>query len=133
MRRGTVRSWSIPWAILATWVLGAAAFGGVACSPPRPDPAVALAAQAPCPQKADAGILVLGGVKKPQELPWMEGMSVVPALLLAGGFDVLADRRRVQIRRCNQVFVLDLEAITDGEREDVPLSPGDTVMVPSRD
>jgi len=80
---------------------------------------------------------VFGQVQKPGQFPMNEGMTVVQAISLAGGFTALADKGKVTLNRrvsktkvVRQVF--SVEAITDGKIPDVPLQAGDTIYVEER-
>src|SRR5262245_11098039 len=84
-----------------------------ACSPPPPDYAKMLAAQAPCPAKPKEGVTVLGAVQHPGRIPLSQAATLTEALTAAGGFTVLAYRGRVRVQRCRQAFLLDVDAIAE--------------------
>lgn len=70
---------------------------------------------------------ILGEVGKPGSYPYVNGMSVVNAVALAGGYTYRADRKGITIKRMN-----------DPERKEVPIAeenivmPGDVLHVPER-
>ena len=79
---------------------------------------------------------VFGQVQKPGQFPMTEGMTVVQAISLAGGFTPLADRDRVTLNRRikDKVVrvVFSVAAMTEGKINDVPLQAGDTIYVEER-
>jgi polysaccharide biosynthesis/export protein VpsN len=80
---------------------------------------------------------VFGQVQKPGQFPMSEGMTVVQAISLAGGFTALADRDRVTLnRRVSREKVVrvffSVAAITEGKMNDIPLQSGDTIYVEER-
>ncbi|GAC1365245.1 MAG: polysaccharide biosynthesis/export family protein [Polyangiales bacterium] len=80
---------------------------------------------------------VFGQVQKPGQFPMTEGMTVVQAISLAGGFTSLADRDRVTLNRRiakDKVVrvVFSVAAMTEGKINDVPLQAGDTIYVEER-
>ena len=80
---------------------------------------------------------VFGQVQKPGQFPMTEGMTVVQAISLAGGFTPLADRDRVTLnRRVSKEkvvrVVFSVAAMTEGKINDVPLQAGDTIYVEER-
>lgn len=88
---------------------------------------------APCPQKPGDGILVVGAVQRPTQLPEQPGLTLMRSIVLAGGLTPLSWRRHVVVRRCKSTFVLDAEAILNGDAIDPPLVNGDMVNVTERD
>lgn len=82
-------------------------------------------------------IAVFGQVQKPGQFPMSEGVTVVQAISLAGGFTALADRDRVTLNRkvsAKKVVrvVFSVAAITEGKMNDIPLQAGDTLYVEER-
>jgi protein involved in polysaccharide export with SLBB domain len=80
---------------------------------------------------------VFGQVQKPGQFPMTEGMTVVQAISLAGGFTPIADRDRVTLNRRvskDKVVrvVFSVAAMTEGKINDVPLQAGDTIYVEER-
>jgi polysaccharide biosynthesis/export protein VpsN len=82
-------------------------------------------------------VAVFGQVQKPGQFPMAEGMTVVQAISLAGGFTAIADRDRVTLNRrvsASKVIrvVFSVAAITEGKMNDIPLQAGDTLYVEER-
>ena len=80
---------------------------------------------------------VFGQVQKPGQFPMSEGMTVVQAISVAGGFTALADRDRITLnRRVSKTkvvrVVFSIAAMTEGKINDVPLQAGDTIYVEER-
>ncbi len=81
---------------------------------------------------------VLGAVQKPGVVyfPAQQDLTLVQAIVIAGGFGRIADKHRVSIRRLNaenkrETVVIDMDAILKGKAEDTwALQPGDVVVVP---
>lgn len=82
-------------------------------------------------------VAVFGQVQKPGQFPMTEGMTVVQAISLAGGFTGIADRDRVILNRkvsAKKVVrvVFSVANITEGKMTDIPLQAGDTIYVEER-
>jgi polysaccharide export outer membrane protein len=82
-------------------------------------------------------VSVIGSVQKPGSLPWTEGMKLVQAISLAGGFTSLADADHVFLTRNASATktvtaVISVDDITDGKSADIPLQAGDTIKVEAR-
>lgn len=81
-------------------------------------------------------IEVLGEVQKPGSLPLQPGMTLLRAISLAGGFNSIADKEKVTIRRKVNDRIksatVSVEAIMDNEMGDVPLQAGDSINVAQR-
>lgn len=81
-------------------------------------------------------VTVLGQVQKPGSFQLEPGMTLLQALSLAGGLTSLANVARVNLTRTSSgkatTVVVNIEAIYEGEVEDVPLQPGDRVFVHER-
>ncbi len=83
-------------------------------------------------------VRITGAVLKPQSIPWREGMTVLDAILEAGGPNEFAapDRTKVyrQLGAKTIVIPIDLGAIlNDGElATNIDLDPGDVITVPQR-
>ncbi len=81
-------------------------------------------------------ISIMGAVARPGTFPMSSGLTVVQAISLAGGFTPLAARnktvvsRRVggEVRR----YRVQVDDVTGGGANDVPLAAGDIVFVPER-
>lgn len=82
-------------------------------------------------------VSVIGSVQKPGSLPWTEGMKLVDAISLAGGFTSIADADHVRLTRVvgpskTVTATVSVDDITDGKLPDIPLQAGDTVKVEQR-
>lgn len=81
-------------------------------------------------------IEVLGEVQKPGSIPLQPGMTLLRAIALAGGFNTIARKGAVTIRRRvkggTKAVVVDVEAIIDNKIPDVRLQAGDAIYVPQR-
>ncbi len=82
-------------------------------------------------------VSVLGSVQHPGSLPWTEGMKLVEAISLAGGFTSLADTDHVFLTRLvdaskRVTAVVSVDDITTGKLGDIPLQAGDTINVETR-
>lgn len=79
---------------------------------------------------------VLGEVQKPGSYPILPGMTLVRAITLAGGFNSIADKSRVTIRRQTKDgsvgASVSVEDIMDNRIPDVPLQAGDSINVEQR-
>ena len=81
-------------------------------------------------------VSVVGAVAEPGTFPLEPNMTVVRAISQAGGFTPLASRDSVVVtRRINgelRRFRVEVEEITEGSRDDVPVQAGDIIYVPER-
>ncbi len=81
-------------------------------------------------------VVVLGQVQKPGSFPLTPGFTLIQAISLAGGFNAIANRDRVNLTRKNgqqtRTIILSVDAITDGSLPDIPLQSGDTIFVTER-
>lgn len=79
-------------------------------------------------------IYVLGKVEKPGTFPYEDGMTIIQAITLAGGFGNLADPDSTlvtrQINGQEQRLEVDAKAIGEGLAPNFELQPGDIVFVP---
>jgi polysaccharide biosynthesis/export protein len=81
-------------------------------------------------------VKVVGQVTHPQELPYREGMTVLDAILAAGGLTQFASGNRSRIVRVENgketVIHVKLDNLVNGGdvRQNVPLKPGDVLVVP---
>lgn len=79
---------------------------------------------------------VLGEVQKPGSFPLEPGMTLVRAISMAGGFNALADKDHVTIRRKVdggiRAATVSVSDIMDNEIPDVPLQSGDSINVEDR-
>jgi protein involved in polysaccharide export with SLBB domain len=88
-------------------------------------------------EKSRGRIYVYGSVKAqgPQEIPPDESYTVSKAIIRAGGFGDLANKRKVKVTRKNgKEFNVDLKrVIEEGHtEEDIVLVPDDQIYVPQR-
>ncbi len=82
-------------------------------------------------------VSVIGAVNKPGSLSWAEGMKIVDAISQTGWFTSLADSDHVVLTRLighgkSVTALISVDAITDGQQQDVPLQAGDTIKVEAR-
>jgi polysaccharide export outer membrane protein len=82
-------------------------------------------------------VSVLGAVQKPGSLPWQEGMKLVEAISLSGGFTALADADHVFLTRLvgggkTVTATISVDDISEGKLADVMLQAGDTIKVDQR-
>ena len=82
-------------------------------------------------------VSVIGAVSKPGSLPWTEGMKLVEAISLSGGFTQLADVDHVRVTRNvgggkTVTTVVSVDDITDGKMPRPPAAGGDTVKIEQR-
>ena len=80
---------------------------------------------------------IRGEVTKPGAYLLESGMTVLKAISLAGGFTQFANRKQVDILRAGGSGVqakttVNVKAIEDGKKEDLPIHPNDTIIVPRR-
>lgn len=81
-------------------------------------------------------VSVLGQVQKPGSFPLTPGFTLVQAISMAGGFNSIANRDRVNLTRKTNgkavTVVVSVDAITDGSQPDILLQAGDTIFVVER-
>jgi len=80
---------------------------------------------------------IRGEVNKPGAYLLESGMTVLKAISLAGGFTQFANRKQVDVLRAGGSGVqsksrVNVKAIEDGKKEDPPIRPNDTIIVPRR-
>ncbi|MDI1449610.1 polysaccharide biosynthesis/export family protein [Polyangium sp. 6x1] len=79
---------------------------------------------------------VLGEVQRAGSLRFEPGMTLLRAISLAGGFNQMAARDKVTIRRQDgdktRAAVVSVEDIIDNAIPDVPLQAGDSINIPQR-
>lgn len=85
-------------------------------------------------ERQNREVSVLGQVKEAGSYPFKPGLTLMQAISLAGGMNPLAQARKVKLIRDTdkgrQTFEVDVTAILDSRRADLPLEPGDIVFVP---
>jgi polysaccharide biosynthesis/export protein VpsN len=81
-------------------------------------------------------IEVLGEVQKPGSFPLQPGMTLLRAISMAGGFNNIANKDRITIRRRvegrTRAVVVSAEDIMDNRIDDIPLQAGDSIDVKQR-
>jgi polysaccharide biosynthesis/export protein len=83
-------------------------------------------------------VFITGEVNKPGNYPIKPGMSVMQAIALSGGLSKFAAKSRIQIHRkvagSEQVFLFDYSGFESGKNleGDIPVQPGDVIVVPER-
>jgi polysaccharide export outer membrane protein len=88
------------------------------------------------PASAFSQVKVIGQVKTPQALAYRDGMTVLDAVLAVGGLGQFAAGNRARIIRTEkgkqQEIKIRLDAlVNDGDmKQNVPLQPGDVLVVP---
>jgi protein involved in polysaccharide export with SLBB domain len=79
-------------------------------------------------------VSVLGQVNEPGSYPFKERLTLVQAISLAGGMNPLGQAKKVKLIRetpeGTKTYEIDVRAILDSKRGDLPLEPGDIVFVP---
>ena len=81
-------------------------------------------------------VSVLGQVKKPGTFGFEEGMSVVEAISIAGGFTSMARENDTTVTRIvdgrERRYHVPVETISQGRHANFFLQPGDIIFVPER-
>jgi polysaccharide export outer membrane protein len=80
---------------------------------------------------------IRGEVGKPGPYYLQEGMTVLKAISVAGGLTQFANRKDIELLRAgptgvSEKVIVNLKAIEDGKKPDVPIRPNDTIIVPRR-
>ena len=80
---------------------------------------------------------IRGEVTKPGAYLLENGMTVLKAISLAGGFTQFANHKQVDVLRAGDKGVqskvtVNVKSIEDGKKEDQPIRPNDTIIVPRR-
>lgn len=70
---------------------------------------------------------MLGEVARPGSFPYVNGINVIQAVAIAGGYTRRASKTRITVRRFNSPAGEE-ETVT----EDSPIGPGDVIVVPER-
>ncbi|HRK24533.1 MAG TPA: polysaccharide biosynthesis/export family protein [Beijerinckiaceae bacterium] len=70
---------------------------------------------------------VLGEVEKPGEYAYRNGLNVMSAVAVAGGYTYRASKGQVRIQRAGEKNFTDYELTPD-----IPIYPGDLISVPER-
>jgi protein involved in polysaccharide export with SLBB domain len=82
-------------------------------------------------------VYVMGEVNRPGRYRMIAPTTLTDVIIAAGGFTSLAYKGGIEVRRHaydgrTVVVRIDEDAILEGKTPDVPLYPGDTVMVTGR-
>jgi len=79
-------------------------------------------------------VYITGRVKSPGSvLSNLPNLTIARALSMVGGFDTFARSSGVHLLRAGQpIKLVDVDAIMSGQAEDLPLQPGDMLIVPAR-
>jgi polysaccharide export outer membrane protein len=85
-------------------------------------------------------ITILGQVARPGSFPYSSGMSIIQAISMAGGFNSIARRGQVTLKRKlkkgekteTRTVVVNVESIIEGDAQDFLLQAGDAIYVPER-
>jgi protein involved in polysaccharide export with SLBB domain len=79
---------------------------------------------------------ILGEVQKPGSISAQPGMTLLRAIAVAGGFNAMARKGKVTLRRHTkghvEIVEIDVDAILEAKMPDVLLQAGDSVFVPQR-
>jgi polysaccharide export outer membrane protein len=79
-------------------------------------------------------VFVFGEVQKPGTFPYEEGMTIVQAITLAGGFTKLGSANSTHVARTEEgqqrKIRVPVKDITEGREKNFALQPGDIVFVP---
>jgi polysaccharide export outer membrane protein len=81
-------------------------------------------------------ISIFGQVRQPGTFSYQEGMSVVEAISIAGGFTSMARKNDTTVIRIvngkKRRFKVEVESIGQGVAANFIMSPGDIIFVPER-
>jgi polysaccharide export outer membrane protein len=80
---------------------------------------------------------IRGEIAKPGSYYLADGMTIMKAVAVAGGLSQFANRKDIELLRAgpggvSKKVIVNLKAIEDGKKQDIPLLPNDTVIVPRR-
>jgi len=79
-------------------------------------------------------VYVTGEVSRPGAYPLLPNMTALQALTGAGGFTQFSNTKKIYVLRNEngkQVkHPFNYKAVLDGKQDDIPLQPGDTIVVP---
>lgn len=83
---------------------------------------------------ATISVFVMGEATRPGKLDVEPGTTVLQAFAMMGGFTKFAADRRVQLRRGDEIYLLDYDAIEAGTSRigNTVLAEGDVIVVPQR-
>ncbi|HVY49539.1 MAG TPA: polysaccharide biosynthesis/export family protein [Minicystis sp.] len=97
------------------------------------DPSVSISVKEYNSQRVE----VLGEVQKPGSIPLQPGMRLLRAIAMAGGFNTIANKNHVVLKRRlpgggTKVVTVSASDIIDNRIPDVPLQAGDSINVEQR-
>lgn len=118
---GSIRAAGLSTAQLSQSIQGAYVSSGI-----YTNPTISIAQQA-----ASRFVTVGGEVKAPQRVPYTNDLTLLAAIQAAGGFTEFANRKRVVWISGSSRTIVDATAILRTGGQDVGLSPGDQIQVPS--
>jgi protein involved in polysaccharide export with SLBB domain len=75
---------------------------------------------------------VLGEVKSPGQHPYVRGLNVLKAVSSAGDFTDFANRRKVELNRGQDLYIIDCVKARRDPRYDMDVLPDDKITVPRR-
>lgn len=80
---------------------------------------------------------IRGEVTKPGSYFLDKGMTILKAITVAGGLSQFANRKEIELLRTGErgvkeKMIINMKAIEDGKKEDIPLQPNDNIIVPRR-
>lgn len=82
-------------------------------------------------------VIMLGQVARPGRFAFSAGMTLVQAISMAGGFTAVAKHNQVSLKRKTEgggtkTVIVSVDAIIEGDSQDIVLQAGDQVYVPER-
>jgi protein involved in polysaccharide export with SLBB domain len=82
-------------------------------------------------------VRLVGQVQKPGSISWNDGLTLVDAVSQVGGFTSLANSGNVILTRQladgkSTTVLVNVDAITGGKQQDIPLQAGDTIKVEAK-
>lgn len=79
-------------------------------------------------------VYVTGEVNRPGAYPLLPNMTALQALTSAGGFTQFSNTKKIYVLRNENgkqtKHPFNYKAVLDGKADDIPLQPGDTIVVP---
>jgi len=80
---------------------------------------------------------IRGEVNRPDAYIYKNGMTVLKAISIAGGFSQFANRKEIELLRTedNEIHnktLVNVKAIENGKQEDIALRPDDIIIIPRR-
>jgi polysaccharide biosynthesis/export protein len=87
------------------------------------------------PASAFSQVKVIGQVARPQSLAYRDGLTVLDAVLAAGGLGPFAAGNRAKVVRTENGKARDIKvrigALVNGDmKQNIPLQPGDVIVIP---